>query len=191
MKSKGTFIKFLLIVTIMIMVLVANLTILAQEMGKDRGMMGGERPEAMVKMMQEPNKVLANGSIQYLAVFTNLLYIQASQRRDQIDRDFIKVSFREIKRAYEMAEQFQKAHVKTMDAAMQEKVKMMMMRMNRNLAGIKAQVDLLEKEVNSENNLEVIIARAGEIMAHLDVLSKMRSGMDRKQEMPGGKGMMN
>jgi hypothetical protein len=74
---------------------------------------------------------------------------------------------------------------------MQEKVKMMMMRMNKNLAGIKVQVDLLEKEVNSGNNLEVIIARTGEILAHLDDLSKMRSGMDRKQEMPGGKGMMN
>lgn len=191
MKNKGTFIKFSLVLVMVIMVSGVSRTISAQEMGKDRGMMGGDRSEETVKMMQEPNKVLANGSIQYLAIFTNLLYIQASQRRDQIDRDFIKASFGEIKRAYEMAEQFQKAHVKTMDAAMQEKVTMMMMRMNKNLAGIKAQVDLLEKEVNSGNNLEVISARTGEILAHLDDLSKMRSGMDRKQEMPGKKGMMN
>lgn len=191
MKNKGMFIKFSLVLVMVIMISGVSRTISAQEMGKDRGMMGGDRSEETVKMMQEPNKVLANGSIQYLAIFTNLLYIQASQRRDQIDRDFIKTSFGEIKRAYEMAEQFQKAHVKTMDAAMQEKVTMMMMRMNKNLAGIKAQVNLLEKEVNSGNNLEVIIARTGEILAHLDDLSKMRSGMDRKQEMPGKKGMMN
>ena len=39
----------------------------AQEMGQRPGMMG-DRPEAMVKMMQEQNKVLANASIQYLAM---------------------------------------------------------------------------------------------------------------------------
>jgi hypothetical protein len=187
MKNKGKLIKFSIAVIIMMMVSGVRLTISAQEMGKDKGMMSDEDT---LKMMQEPNKVLANGSIQYLAIFTNLLYIQAGQRRGQISKDFIKGSFGEIKRAYEMAEQFQKAHVKTMDAAMQEKVKMMMMRMNRNLAGIKAQIDLLEKEVNSGNNLDVIIARTGEIRAHLEDLFKMRSDMDPKQEMPGQKGMM-
>ena len=39
----------------------------AQEMGQRPGKMG-DRPEAMVKMMQEQNKVLANASIQYLAM---------------------------------------------------------------------------------------------------------------------------
>ena len=90
MKSQGTFIKFLLVVTIMIMVSGMSLTISAQEMGKDRGMMGGDKSEETVKMMQEPNKVLANGSIQYLTVFANLLYIQASQRRDQINRNLLR-----------------------------------------------------------------------------------------------------
>ena len=45
--------------------------------------MGGDRPEEMVKMMQE-QKVLANA---YLAAFTNALHLQAAQRPDQIDWD--------------------------------------------------------------------------------------------------------
>lgn len=188
MKNKSKFTTFLIVMIIMTVVSGVSLTISAQEMGKGQGMMSGEDT---IKMMQEPNKVLANGSIQYLAIFTNLLYIQASQRRDQIDKDFIKSSFGEIKRAYAMAEQFQTAHVKTMDSAMQEKVKKMMMRMNRNLAGIKTQVDLLEKEVNSGNNLDVITARTGEIQAHLEDMFKMRSDMGLNQEMSGKKGMMN
>ena len=42
-------------------------------------MMGGDRPEEMVKMIQEQNKVLAKASIQYLAAFTNALHLQAAQ----------------------------------------------------------------------------------------------------------------
>ena len=191
MKNKGKFIEFLLFMAVVWLVSNLSLPIFAQEMGKDQAMMGGDKPEDMVKMMQEPNKVLGNGSLQYLAIFTNLLHVQASQRRDQIDPVFIKASFGEIKRGYEMAEQFQKAHVKTMEADMREKVKMMMGRMNKNLAGIKAQIDFLEKEVNTGNNLEVIISRTGGILEHLDDLSKMRLGLDGKQEMPGQRGMTN
>ena len=135
----------------------------AQEMGQRPGMMG-ERPEEMVKMMQEQNKVLANASIQYLAAFTNALHLQAAQRQDQIDPDFIKAAFGEMKRSFSLIEQFQKAHVKTMDAAMQAKVKMMMESMNRNLAGLKENLDFLEKEIQGGQNLHVIASRTGEML---------------------------
>jgi hypothetical protein len=146
----------------------------AQETGPRPGMMG-ERPEGLVKMMQEQNKVLANASIQYLAVFTSALHLQAAQRPDQIDPDFIKAAFGEMKRSFALIEQFQKAHVKTMDAAMQAQVKMMMERMNRNLAGLKENLDSLEKEIQGGQNLQAIAARTGEMLNYLDELSKMRA----------------
>lgn len=147
----------------------------AQDKGMKPGMMGGDRPEEMVKMMQEQNKVLANASIQYLAAFTNALHLQAAQRQDQIDPDFIKAAFAEMKRSFVLIEQFQKAHVKTMDAAMQAKVTMMMERMNRNLAGLKENLDFLEKEIQGGQNLHVIASRTGEMLKFLDELSQMRA----------------
>jgi hypothetical protein len=147
----------------------------AQETGSKPGMMGGDRPEEMVKMMQEQNKVLANASIQYLAAFTNALHLQAAQRPDQIDPGFIKSAFGEMKRSFALIEEFQNAHVKTMDAAMQAKVKMMMERMNRSLAGLKENLNLLEKEIQGGQNLPAITSRTGEMLKYLDELAKMRA----------------
>jgi hypothetical protein len=157
----------------------------AQEMKKVKPMMGFDRPPEIVKMMQEPNKVLSNGSIQYLTIFNDLLYVQAAQRPDQIDRAFILAAFGEIKRSYEMAERFQKEHVKTMNGAMQEKVRMMMERMNKNLSGIKGEIDLLEKEVKTGNTLDGIVLRTGKIREFLNDLAMMRSGMPGRPMMPG------
>jgi hypothetical protein len=150
----------------------------AQETGMRTGMMGGDRPEEMVKMMQEQNKVLANASIQYLAAFTNALHLQAAQRPDQIDSGFIKAAFAEMKRSFALIEEFQKAHVKTMDSAMQARVKMMMERMNRNLAGLKENLDLLEKEVQGGQNPHQIATRTEEMVKYLNELSKMRSAQE-------------
>ena len=135
-------------------------------------------------MMQEQNKVLANASIQYLAAFTNALHLQAAQRQDQIDPDFIKAAFGEMKRSFVLIEQFQKAHVKTMDAAMQAKVKMMMERMNRNLAGLKENLDFLEKEIQGGQNLHVIASRTGEMLKYLDELSQMRAAQGGRSTPP-------
>jgi hypothetical protein len=157
----------------------------AQPMGGGPGMMGGNRPEALVKMMQEPSKVLANASIQYLAAFTNALHLQAARRQDQIDPDFIKAAFGEMKRSFALIEQFQKAHVKTMDAAMQARVTMMMERMNRNLAGLKENLAVLEKEVNGGQNLQVIASRSGEMLTYLEDLSKMRAAQGGPPDLPG------
>ena len=160
----------------------------AQEGGQRPGMMG-DRPEAMVKMMQEQNKVLANASIQYLATFTSALHLQAAQRQDQIDPGFIKAAFGEMQRSFALIEQFQKAHVKTMDAAMQGKVKMMMEGMNRNLAGLKQNLDFLEKEIQGGQNLQVIASRTGEMLNYLDELSKMRAAQGGRSNPPMKKEM--
>jgi hypothetical protein len=162
----------------------------AQEKSPGPGMMGGGPPEALAKMMQEPNKVLANASIQYLAAFTSALHVQADQRRDQSGGDFIPRAFGEMKRSYGMIEQFQAAHVRTMDAAMQARVKMMMDRMNRNLAGLKENLDLLEKEVNGRMDLAVIASRTGAMLQYLDDLSKMRSAQGGPMPMSAPKEMM-
>jgi hypothetical protein len=164
--------------------------LLAAENSQEKVMTGAERPESLVKMMQEPNKVLANTSIQYLAAFTNALHLQAAQRPDQIDRGFINAAFGEIKRSFAMIEQFQKAHVKTMDAAIQSKVKMMMERMNRNLAGIKENLDLLEKEINQGNNPEGIALRTGEMLKYLEDLARMRAAQGGQMDQPLKKEMM-
>ena len=156
----------------------------AQEKGIKTGMMGGDRPEEMVKMMQEQNKVLANASIQYLAAFTNALHLQAAQRQDQIDPDFIKAAFAEMKRSFVLIEQFQKAHVKTMDATMQAKVKMMMERMNRNLTGLKENLDFLGKEIQGGQNLHVIASRTDEMLKNLDELSQMRAAQGGRSSPP-------
>lgn len=153
--------------------------------GHDHG--GGDKmmadmPDDIKKMMQEPNKALAQASIQYMTVFTKSLYTQSSERRDRIDGPYIKAAFAEMKRAYNMIESFQNAHVKTMDAAMREKVKMMMMKMNNNLAGIKNHLDILEKEVNGKQNLDVIADRTSEILKRLDDMPKPKQG---GMDMPG------
>jgi hypothetical protein len=162
----------------------------AQEKGPGPGMMAGGPPEAMAKMMQEQNKVLANASIQYLAAFTSALHVQADQRRDQIGGDFIRRAFGEMKRSLGLIEQFQAAHVKTMDDAMQTRVKMMMDRMNRNLAGLKENLDLLEKEVNGRMDLAVIASRTGAMLQYLDDLSKMRSAQGGAMPLSAPKEMM-
>ncbi len=165
---------------------------IAQQGGEGGGpggmgaMMDGP-PDDIRIMMQEPNKALAQASIVYMTVFTRSLHTQATERRDKIDSAYIKAAFAEMKRAHGMIESFQATHVKTMDAAMQEKVKMMMMRMSTNLAEIRKHLDVLEGEVNGKRNLDVIAGRTGAILKHLDDMPKpMPAGMG----MPGGKPMM-
>jgi len=137
--------------------------------------------------MQEPNKAMAQASVLYMTVFSKSLHTQSTERRDKIDSHYIKAAFAEMKRAHSMIGSFQAAHVKTMDAEMKEKVKMMMMRMNTNLADIQKHLDVLEKEVNGKQDLNVIADRTGAILKHLDDMPKPKpSGMD----MPGGKPMM-
>ena len=91
--------------------------------------------------------------------------------------------------AIRLIEQFQKAHVKTMDPAMQAMVKMMMERMNRNLAGLKENLDFLEKEIQGGNNLEVITSRTGEMLKYLDDLSKMKAAQGAQPDLPVKKEM--
>ena len=161
----------------------------AQEKAPGPGMMGGDRPPEMIRMMQEPNKVLANASIDYMYAFTHALHLQAARRPDQIDQAFIQAAFGEIKRSYGLIEQFQKAHVQTMDAAMQARVQMMMGRMNRNLTGLKENLDLLEKEISAGKKLEGIVARTGGMLQYLDDLLKMRAGQSGPADSPPKKMM--
>jgi hypothetical protein len=186
MKQTFEFSKWVLVLSAIAVATGIYSGVSAQDMGKNKPMMGLDRPPEIVKMMQEPNKVLSNGSIQYLTLFNTLLHIQASQRPDQIGPGFIKVAFGEIKRAYEMAEKFQAEHVKTMDADMKEKVKMMMARMNKNLNGIKGEIALLEKEVNAGKASEGIVTRTGKIAEYLNDLALMRSGLPGGTMVPGG-----
>lgn len=152
------------------------------------GAMMGAVPDARMAMMQEPNKAMAQASVLYMTVFTQSLHLQATERRDKIDNPFIKAAFAEMKRAHGMIEAFQTAHVKTMDAEMKDNVKMMMMRMNNNIAGIQKNLDALEIEVNGKQDLDIISNRTEAILKHLDDMPKPKpSGMD----MPGGKPMMH
>ena len=160
--------------------------VFAQQVGGTGAMMGGA-PDDIKTMMQEPNKAMAQASVLYMTVFTKSLHTQSTERRDKIDSHYIKAAFAEMQRAHNMIGSFQAAHVKTMDAEMKEKVKMMMMRMNTNLADIQKHLDVLEKEVNGKQDLNVIADRTGAILKHLDDMPKPKpSGMD----MPGGKPMM-
>jgi hypothetical protein len=148
------------------------------------GMKSGSMPADMAKMMQEQNKVLAQTSIQYMTVFTQALHVQAKERRDQIDEGFIKSAFGEMKRAFEMIEKFQNAHVKTMDTDMQVKVQPMMERMNRNLDSVKKNLSDLEKEVNGARDLEKITFITGEIINRLNDMPRRTGGMGGAGEKP-------
>ena len=143
--------------------------------------------DARMAMMQEPNKALAQASVQYMTVFTRSLHVQATERRDKIDSTYIKAAFAEMKRAYGMIESFQAAHVKTMDDAMKENVKMMMMKMNTSLADIQKELEALEKEVNGKQDLNVIATRSEAILKSLDDMPRPRMGGG---EIPAGKPMM-
>ena len=116
-------------------------------------MMGAQMSGDTARMMQEPNKALAQASIQYLTVFTRTLQTQANERKDQIEAAFIASAFSEMKRAYGMIDRFQAAHVKTMDEKMQSNVAPMMDRMNRNLATVKKHLDAMEQEVGAGRDL--------------------------------------
>jgi len=160
----------------------------AQQMsgGMDGAKMAGTQ-DAKMAMMQEPNKAMAQASVLYMTDFTKSLHLQSAERRDKIDSHYIKAAFAEMKRAHSMIEAFQAAHVKTMDAAMRENVKMMMMKMNTNLADIQKHLEVLEKEVNGKQDLDIIASRTASILKHLDDIPKpMQSGMG----MPAGKPMM-
>jgi ribosomal protein S15P/S13E len=160
----------------------------AQQMsgGMNGGMMAGTQ-DAKMAMMQEPNKAMAQASVLYMTDFTKSLHIQSSERRDKIDSHFIKATFAEMKRAHSMIESFQAAHVKTMDAEMRENVKMMMMKMNTNLADIHKHLEALEKEVNGKQNLDIISDHCQSILKNLgDIPKPKQSGM----EMPTAKPMM-
>ena len=149
--------------------------------------MSGGIDGARMAMMQEPNKALAQASVLYMTDFTKSLHTQAAERRDKIDSHYIKAAFAEMKRAHSMIEAFQAAHVKTMDAEMRENVKMMMMKMNTNLASIQQHLEVLEKEVNGKQDLEAIASRTASILKHMDDIPKpAQSGMG----IPAGKPMM-
>lgn len=158
--------------------------------GHDAGgmgaMMGGE-PDARMAMMQEPNKALAQASVLYMTVYTKSLNMQSTERRNKIDSHYIKAAFAEMKRAHSMIEDFQAAHVKTMDAAMKESVKMMMMKMSGNLAEIQKHLKVLEKEVNGKQNLDIIAFRTEAILKNLDDIPKPKPG---GKDMPSNKPMM-
>lgn len=165
---------------------------LAQQgsMGSAPGGMGammGSVPDDIRTMMQEPNKAMAQASILYMTAFARSLHTQSTERRDKIDGPYIKAAFAEMKRAHGMIEAFQAAHVKTMDAAMQEKVKMMMAKMNANLADIQKLLDALEKEVNGKQDLNAISDITAAILKHLDDMPKPKPG---GMDMPGGRPMM-
>jgi flagellar biosynthesis/type III secretory pathway protein FliH len=158
-----------------------------QANGAMPGPMMAGASDAKMAMMQEPNKAMAQASVLYMTVFTKSLQTQSSERRDKIDSHYIKAAFAEMKRAHSMIEGFQAAHVKTMDAEMKESVKMMMTRMNSNIAEIQKHLDVLENEVNGKQNLDIIAYRTDAILKHLDDMPKPGpSGMG----MPGGKPMM-
>jgi len=154
------------------------------------GMMGGKAPAEIAKMMQEPNKALAQASIEYMSVFTRSLQVQSKERREQINADFVKDAFAEMKRAFEMIEKFQSAHVKTMDSNIQARVQPMMERMNRNLASIGKNLDDLEKEVNNGRDLDRIVFITSEIMKHLDDMPRRPGGRPGMSGMPGMTGEM-
>jgi hypothetical protein len=158
----------------------------AQQEGGTGAMMGGA-PDDIRAMMQEPNKAMAQASVLYMTVFTRSLHTQSTERRNKIDSHYIKAAFAEMKRAHSMIGNFQATHVKTMDAEMKEKVKMMMMKMNANLTDIQKHLDVLEKEVNGKQDLDVIADRTGAILKHLDDMPKPKPG---GMDMPGGKPMM-
>jgi hypothetical protein len=141
------------------------------------GAMGGNMPENIAKMMQEPNKVLAQASIQYMNVFTQSLHVQAKERRDQIDEEFIKSAFAEMKKSFGLLERFQSAHVKTMDENVQSKVQPMMEKMDKNLTLVKKNLDDLEQEVNGSRDLGKIALFTGEIIKGLDDMPRRVSGM--------------
>jgi hypothetical protein len=168
--------------------LVSSTAVFAQQTNGGMGvpMMAGT-PDAKMAMMQEPNKAMAQASVLYMTIFTKSLHTQSSERQDKIDSHYIKAAFAEMKRAHSMIEAFQAAHVKTMDAEMKESVKMMMMRMNNNIAEIQKHLDILENEVNGKQNLDIIAYRTEAILKHLDDMPKPKpSGMD----MMSGKPMM-
>jgi hypothetical protein len=139
--------------------------------------------EDTARMMQEPSKALAQASIQYMAVFTRALNIQAKERSSQIDTAFINNALSEMKRAYGMIDKYQTAHVGTMSEAMQSKVAPMMERMNRNLATVKKQLDILEQEVNGSRDLSRISLLTGQI---LRALEDMPGKPGRMMGQPGG-----
>jgi len=137
-----------------------------QMMGK--GPMDGAVPADIARMMQEPNKALAQASIQYMTAYTRALHTQASERKDRIDAGFITAAFAEMKRAHGMISRFQATHVTTMDEKMQEKVAPMMERMNRNLALVKNHLDALDEEMKGSRDLDRISGLTGEILKALD-----------------------
>jgi hypothetical protein len=168
--------SFKLFLVVFTLVFAGSFPLSAQMMGP--GMMGGGgTSQDMVKMMQEPNKVLAQASIRYMSDFTNALYVQSKERRDQIDALFLKSSFAEIKRAHEMIVKFQASHVKTMGPDMISKVKPMMERMDKNLAVLKTNLGALEKEVNNGRDLDKISLLTGELLKSLDDMPKGPGGM--------------
>lgn len=140
------------------------------------GMMGAQMSGDTARMMQEPNKALAQASIQYMIVFARTLHTQSTQRKDQIDGDFIASAFSEMKRAYEMINRSQATHVRTMDEKMQSKVAPMMERMNRSLATVKKHLDILEKEVNNGRDLGRISLLTSEILKALEEIPGGRMG---------------
>jgi hypothetical protein len=71
-----------------------------------------------------------------------------------------------------------------MDTAMRAKVKMMMDRMNRNLDGLKENLNFLEKEIQGGQNLHLIAARTGEMLKFLEELSQMRAAQGGRLNPP-------
>ncbi len=159
-----------------VIVLAGAVSAAAQTGGGMMGGMGGPMSGDTARMMQEPNKALAQASIQYMIVFVRALHRQTTERKDQIDADFIASAFSEMKRAYEMINRFQATHVRTMDEKMQSKVAPMMERMNRNLATVKNHLDTLEKEVNNGRDLGRIGLLSHEIIKALEEIPGGRTG---------------
>ncbi len=166
--------KFSKLFSIVTIIMVVGAVSAHAQMGG--GMMGGQMSGDTARMMQEPNKALAQASIQYMIVFVRTLHTQTTERRDQIDADFIVSTFSEMKRAYEMINKFQATHVRTMDEKMQSKVAPMMERMNRNLAIVKKHLDILEKEVNNGRDLSRISLLSSEILKALEEIPGGRVG---------------
>jgi hypothetical protein len=128
----------------------------------------------MAGMKTNAHHVLAMAYMQNIRIFATALRTHA-EGSGPLNTKLAREIVAEIDRSVDQVEKHHEAHVKSMSTEMRANMAAMMKMMDMHLSMIDDAVDVLSKDVRaSQPDAKQVAAHAGELLGHLDAMSKMQ-----------------
>jgi hypothetical protein len=158
--------------------------------GQKEAGMAGMKAE-MAKMMKSPHHILMMAHMKTMAEFASTLRDQAV-KPEALDVEFARAAVAELRHNLEAIEAIHQKHMQTMSGEMKSKMEMMMEKMEKDRATLKAQVSALDSDVQADKpDSKQVATHTNALLKQLGMMSKMnggskagkKMGMKKKMEM--------